>query len=143
MKSEIRELMAKLGERPRLGTASPLTPALSPLRGEGDAEEARRVFEPRRRVATLCSRGGAALSAARRLPLSEGAGRAPSLLHGERAGVRGKTSARLSNFAIGSRIPKPERNPKPEDRMLEARVRFGFRSSGFFGISDFGAPICT
>jgi len=39
------------------------------------------------------------------------------------------------------RIPKPERNPKPEVRMAAARVPFGFRISGFFRISDFGLRI--
>ena len=70
-------------------TASPLTPALSPLRGEGVALDTRRNLRVRRRVRAVWSRGPGAWGAAQDLEWPRADGRAPSPLNGERAGVRG------------------------------------------------------
>ena len=77
------------GSGPDECAASPLTPALSPLRGEGVAAEARRTTDTRRRVPAISSCGAAASAASGEL-FSDNAGRAPSPLNGERAGVRGE-----------------------------------------------------
>src|SRR2546426_81685 len=67
------------------GTASPLTPALSPLRGEGEPSDTGSVidglwrFVARHRARRRC------------FQLPNPAGASPSPLNGERAGVRGET----------------------------------------------------
>ncbi len=77
-----------------LSMASPLTPALSPLRGEGVAVDARHTPGERRRVPAVSDvRRGEELNvtnAANDVRLTETFRRAPSPLNGERAGVRGE-----------------------------------------------------
>ena len=73
-------------------TFPPLTPALSPLRGEGDAFNSRRSSNPRRRDLTrrLYGRRQKGSNAAHGLTFTKADRRAPSPLNGERAGVRGE-----------------------------------------------------
>ena len=98
-----------------------LTPALSPLRGEGVAPHARRPFSASRRAHTVLGAGDltsaergvhaasprehpTAPTAATDFHSAERALRAPSPLNGERAGVRGEAArkAHLSpRFASG------------------------------------------
>ena len=90
-----------------LSPLSPLTPALSPLRGEGVALDVRRHLDARGRVPVSCSdeqssrlkreihtasliARAEALNAATRFPSAGAIRRAPSPLNGERAGVRGE-----------------------------------------------------
>src|SRR5262245_41074534 len=83
--------------RDRSSQFSPLTPALSPLRGEGVAAHARfkwasvvpRPVHLRRRAHPAPERGGGFHSAI-------GVHRAPSPLNGERAGVRGERKTCVS-----------------------------------------------
>ena len=112
---------------------SPLTPALSPLRGEGAALEARGENHARRRGpasengerSSASARGVDAASsnerrtatnAARDVQLNTNGGRAPSPLNGLRAaprrqissslaGVRGENSEKSSRFALASSLP--------------------------------------
>ena len=90
---------------------SPLTPALSPLRGEGVAPDAPRASVARRRVLAASTQplsirrfangrpDSVAPNAERVVPLTCAARRAPSPLNGERAGVRGE-AVRLIGFQI-------------------------------------------
>jgi Cu/Ag efflux pump CusA len=94
-----RGAMAKV-ENP--GALSPLTPALSPLRGEGDAPNVAGDPGTRRRVSTPVA------NAAKSDLIPEGVGRAPSPLNGERAGVRGEDSQRPNRTSTDSQNPKPE-----------------------------------
>ena len=71
--------------------ASPLTPALSPLRGEGVATDVRRASVAVDRVSSPAS-SEAATSATKNVAVSNDATRAPSPLNGERAGVRGENA---------------------------------------------------
>ena len=91
-----------LGSEADAGFASPLTPALSPLRGEG----ARRVrlVESRRSSAEDVAGAGLRLPTAERVRtrtrLSDNSSAriaSPSPLNGERAGVRGETNPRHSH----------------------------------------------
>jgi hypothetical protein len=75
----------------------PLTPALSPLRGEADATDTPCRSATGGRVPTRFSEVAAASNAVKRVLLSKDAGRAPSPLNGERAGVRGGKAQRLSS----------------------------------------------
>ena len=70
----------------------PLTPALSPLRGEGDAADTRGDSIARRRIPTESSYDQNAKHAAGTTEISKDALRAPSPLNGERAGVRGENA---------------------------------------------------
>jgi signal transduction histidine kinase/WD40 repeat protein len=101
---------------------SPLTPALSPLRGEGVAMDARGENQVRSRVpaaengkrSPASARGVHAASSIERLTTTNAArdnrfterdGRAPSPLNGERAGVRGENSAGHPFNSAGSSLP--------------------------------------
>ena len=96
-----RELLAEGGglDTATIRPASPLTPALSPLRGEGVASDAPRDSDARRRVAAPRPDDPQATSAAATIPSSADNRRAPSPLNGERAGVRGERVSRLPNDA--------------------------------------------
>jgi hypothetical protein len=98
---DYREASAELGERSRFRTASPLTPALSPLRGEGARYQ---------RVDRSSRVAGAADPAERcGLESSKPSVATPSPLNGERAGVRGERSTQGIRSAIGFRIPNSNR----------------------------------
>ena len=83
-----------------IGLNSPLTPALSPLRGEGVALEARgNWFGPRRvlgAIERLDSTSTTVMSAAMKLTWLADIRLAPSPLNGERAGVRGEITRAAS-----------------------------------------------
>ena len=74
--------------------ATPLTPALSPLRGEGVALSAHRKLVACRRVRFVPDWIGTnnrdTTGAADGVPRTKAVRRAPSPLNGERAGVRGE-----------------------------------------------------
>jgi len=78
-----------------LWALSPLTPDLSPLRGEGAALDARQNCATHRRVPRVSElfdlNDQDVASAAMLFALTKEADRAPSPLNGERAGVRGET----------------------------------------------------
>src|SRR5436190_18837943 len=93
---------------------SPLTPALSPLRGEGVALDARRNPYGCRRVPSAAEFFGPntqnAASAAMSVALTDAFTAPPSPLNGERAGVRGEYKraapfARKRHAPIRGRIP--------------------------------------
>src|SRR5262249_35475164 len=96
-----RELLSEGGDFDTgpISEASPLTPALSPLRGEGVASGAPRDSVTSRRVPPLPQDDASATSAALSHPTTADAGRAPSPLKGERAGVRGESVASRPNSA--------------------------------------------
>ena len=104
LRKEAREkkLAAKLSSDSVFCPRSPLTPALSPLRGEGVASNARRGPHGRRRVQAFGANVAAAKNAARGIVFTEGVCRAPSPLNGERAGVRGEHARRPHVRAIAS-----------------------------------------
>ena len=83
---------------------SPLTPALSPLRGEGVAFGARRIQAARHRVGASSDQIGSinqkATNAANGVVRIKAARRALSLLNGERAGVRGEAVHQAYTFAL-------------------------------------------
>ena len=116
--------MASPGQGGTFSELSPLTPALSPLRGEGVAASARVDSEARRRASALRStehrsapeRGVHAASlhestttinAASDVRSLETARRAPSPLNGERAGVRGESVQSTSETWFN---PNPSRD---------------------------------
>ena len=84
--------------------SSPLTPALSPLRGEGVAKSARWNSKRRCRVCFASDRSGMdntdAPDAAKGFAQIEASRRTPSPLNGERAGVRGEPTPDQENIAI-------------------------------------------
>src|SRR5262245_55996331 len=67
---------------------SPLTPALSPFRGEGVDEDGRHDSDTRPSVSPRCPNEAKARDVAKAVSIMENGGRAPSPLNGERAGVR-------------------------------------------------------
>ena len=92
--ASLRDAISGLKTFPAPGTFSPLTPALSPLRGEGVASDARRILVARRRVCFASDRinpnNRSASNAVKGDVRAEAIRRAPSPLNGERAGVRGE-----------------------------------------------------
>src|SRR5258705_5255086 len=74
----------------RFLTCSPLTPALSPLRGEGVALVVRLFSQARRRILPRWRHDSVVSTAAKDDVCVEAVCRAPSPLNGERAGVRGE-----------------------------------------------------
>ncbi len=73
------------------GVFSPLTPALSPLRGEGDAVMHRLIRETRSlRFGSMRWLWHKTMSASMDTSCAKGVSRFPSPLSGERAGVRGE-----------------------------------------------------
>jgi hypothetical protein len=95
-KSEVRNPTARFES---LSGFSPLTPALSPLKGEGVAIDAHRLSTASRSIPARSSQEEPIPDAAGRNPYPEAAHRAPSPLNGERAGVRGEAD--------------PQRDPSP------------------------------
>src|SRR4051794_27237484 len=73
------------------GPATPLTPALSPLRGEGDATQASILKDIDRRGSGVRSFGESVWARRGATELTDASAATPSPLNGERAGVRGVT----------------------------------------------------
>jgi hypothetical protein len=86
-----------IGAKEASGAGSPLTPALSPLRGEGVARDARGDADARRRVHAPSLGKAETENAAGDFRTVNDPRRAPSPLNGERAGVRGE---KAKSFAI-------------------------------------------
>jgi superfamily I DNA/RNA helicase len=96
--SEFREAIHEAGSD---GQSSPLTPALSPLRGEGVTLDANASSDAQQGASELLAGIQTATDAADAAHSADDATRAPSPLNGERAGARGEQALGSSEAASG------------------------------------------
>ena len=109
VKNDVESLISMLIRFDSPRNSSPLTPALSPLRGEGVTLSALLDSQGCRRVRFVSDRIGTdnqnTTNAAKGDARIEAILRAPSPLNGERAGVRGEPTPDRENIAISPFFP--------------------------------------